>query len=279
MEKLSSNIEMGVVELNVADLLSQKEFYSALVGLDVLLESESSVTLGYQNREVIKLIHTPDLPSFPQNSAGLYHTAILFESRASLAQSVLRILQNDPQRYSGASDHAVSEAFYFNDPEENGVELYVDRDSSNWQWVNGQVVMSSLYIDPGEYIRTYAQTSATPSKKMGHIHLQVGDIKVARDFYVDTLGFTVTSEMPTALFVSDGKYHHHIGMNIWESAGSGKREITRGLKSFEVLLSSKSEIVILKKRLDNSKVTYEASVHGISVKDPWGNLIKFSHFG
>lgn len=276
---LSPKIEMGVVELNVADLAIQRRFYEDLVGLETISETDSTITLGYQEREVIRLIHTPDLPIFPRNSAGLYHTAIVFESRATLAQVVLNILQNDPGLYEGTSDHLVSEAFYFHDPEGNGVELYFDKDPSTWQWENGRVVMGSSYIDPEEYIRTYAQASAVPAKKMGHIHLQVGDIARAKQFYGDILGFAITSEMPTALFVSDGKYHHQIGMNVWQSAGSGQRTETRGLKSFTILLSDETEIESLKNRLDEANVTYEESENLVIVHDPWGTVITFGLVG
>lgn len=108
---------------------------------------------------------------------------------------------------------------------------------------------------------------------MGHIHLQVGDITTAKQFYVDILGFAITSEMPTALFVSDGKYHHQIGMNVWQSAGSGQRADTQGLKSFELLLADKSEITTLKDRLEEAGVPYEEANDQITVLDPWGTVI------
>lgn len=273
---LSSKIEMGVVELNVANLELQKNFYEDLVGLEIISETDSIVTLGYQKREIISLIHTPDLPIFPRNSAGLYHIAIFYESQATLAQVLAKILQTDPVRFEGSSDHLVSEAFYFNDPEGNGVELYFDRDPSTWQWNNGKVVMGSQYIDPQEYIQTYSPMSAKPVKKMGHIHLQVGDINKAKKFYVDTLGFSITSELPSALFLSDGHYHHHIGMNVWNSEGSGKRNDTLGLKSFTILLSETADLEAIKNRLDEENINYEKSENGITIKDPWGTLITFS---
>lgn len=273
---LSSKIEMGVVELNVANLELQKNFYEDLVGLEIISETDSVITLGYQSREVIRLIHTPDLSLFPRNSAGLYHIAILYESQATLAQVLAKILQTDPVRFEGSSDHLVSEAFYFNDPEGNGVELYFDRDPSTWQWDNGKVVMGSQYIDPQDYINAYSQVSAKPVKKMGHIHLQVGDISEAKKFYVDILGFSITSEMPSALFLSDGYYHHHIGMNVWNSEGSGKRNDTLGLKSFTILLSDIADIEALENRLNEVKINYEEIENGITVQDPWGTMITFS---
>jgi len=273
--KLTSHLEMGVVELTVNDLEKQKHFYQNLVGLSVLNEASDSIVLGYENRPIVKLNEDKSLPFPATHSAGLYHSATVFETRSALAQALLRILTDSPQLYTGSADHLVSEAFYFNDPEGNGVELYFDKDPSTWTWNNGQIEMDSVYIDIKDYILEHGQTSASLDKKMGHVHLKVGSIAEAKRFYVEVLGFRITAEMPTALFVSDGQYHHHLGMNVWESHGSGQRQPTLGLGSFVMMLDKKSDLDNLESRLNKSGIDFKKSDHQIIVFDPWLNQLIF----
>ncbi len=274
--KLTSHLEMGVVELLVNDLEKQRYFYQTLVGLSPLEEQEKSLTLGYENRPIIKLIEDKNKPFPAINSAGLYHTATVFESQSALAQALLRILTKSSELYSGSADHLVSEAFYFNDPEGNGVELYFDKSPSTWIWNNGQVEMDSVYIDVKEYILKHGQTSATLAKKMGHVHLKVGSISEAKRFYVDILGFRITAEMSTALFISDGQYHHHLGMNVWESGGSSERKPSLGLGSFVLMLDKQSDLEKLESRLIKFSVKFEKKDNKLIVFDPWLNQLIFT---
>lgn len=275
MSLLTSHLSLGTVELNVKDLTLQKQFYHELVGLEILSESSEKVGLGFGQSELVRLISTPDLPLFEDHNAGLYHTAILFEQRPALARTLQYIFEHAPQYFSGSSDHIVSEAFYFSDPEGNGLELYADRDSSGWVWHDGKIMMGSSYIDPAEYIAQHAGTESSESKTIGHVHLQVGNIAEAKKFYVDVLGFSTTAEMPTALFISDGEYHHHLGMNTWQSEGAGKRPTSTGLSHFEVKLSNIEDGVELKKRLTAAGISFEETNNRIAVRDPWNTVLSF----
>lgn len=269
---LTEHIEMGPAFLNVRDLELMQRFYATIVGLEVLEEKPNEVLLGWQLRPILRLRAEPNLPEFSRHSAGLYHTAIVFGSRSGVAQAVQRVLEQYPDLYSGTSDHIVSEAFYFSDPEGNGLELYFDKDPNGWVWRDGKVQMGSSYIDPAQYIATFAKETGSPERKMGHLHLQVGNIAEAKKFYVDILGMSITAEMPTALFVSDGKYHHHLGMNVWESAGAGYREESLGLRSFEIWVAHSEDLEKLKQRLADANWEFEEKENTLHVKDPWGNL-------
>src|SRR5690606_14167484 len=148
--------------------------------------------------------------------AGLFHTAILFNTQEALAAAVYSVARKHPGTFTGSSDHLVSKAFYFTDPEGNGVELYWDRDRSEWSWTHGAIEMSTLYLDPNAFLQEHLTERAvdTPvigDAQVGHVHLQVGDIASAREFYVERLGFEQTATYgPSALFVSAGGYHHHM---------------------------------------------------------------------
>ena len=141
-----------------------------------------------------------------------------------------------PARFTGSADHLVSQAFYFTDPEGNGIELYWDRARTDWSWTHGQVEMATLYLDPntflGDHLTEEAASGATAgdAASVGHVHLSVGDVATARAFYVDALGFDETATLGNqAVFVSAGGYHHHMAMNVWNSRGAGPRMPALGL--------------------------------------------------
>ncbi|HEV7952095.1 MAG TPA: VOC family protein, partial [Candidatus Saccharimonadales bacterium] len=260
-------------QLYVGELSKMTKFYKEQVGLNVLESSTDKVLLGHDQTRIIELVEKTKLLHEPAHSAGLFHNAILFSSQGALSRAVGEIIMATPQLYSGTGDHLVSEAFYFNDPEGNGVELYYDRPTSEWQWVNGQIVMDTLYIDPIAYIQTHASKRPESHKKLGHIHLKIGDIEQARQFYVTLLGFTVTADIGSALFVSVAGYHHHIGLNTWLSKGADKRMPSLGLSAVTITLMNESDVSNLAVRLENARYPFRHVNGKIHVADPWNNSL------
>lgn len=277
MNKPTQSLVMGKAEMYVRNLVPMKEFYVNLVGLEVLKEQPNELELGFRNKEIIKLIQKEGFNSENQNEAGLYHNAILFESRSALAESINRVLNRLPTNYQGSADHLVSEAFYFADPEGNGVELYFDKPRSDWQFdQNGKPVMGGIYIDEQRYIQDNINSDKTPTDiNMGHIHLKVGNIQTAKQFYVDILKFDIIRQTTDSLFISRDGYHHHIGMNTWQSLGAGKRrENVYGLYSFELKVNSNYFNEINESLKTNKQDAIETSSNSIEVLDPWGNVVK-----
>src|SRR3546814_6783862 len=171
--------------------------------------SDLTVTRGRAGTPVVVLRHEPSLRHAPAGSAGLFHTAILFDSQAALAAALYSVATRAPGSFTGSADHLVSQAFYFTDPEGNGVELYWDRDRTEWSWVHGQVEMATLFLDPNAFLREHLTETAAAGERdraaasVGHVHLSVGDIAAARAFYVRALGFDQTLDYGgSALFVS-----------------------------------------------------------------------------
>ena len=119
-ERLDPATHMDTLSLRVFDLATMVEFYTDGVGLVLLSEGGGTLTLGLGDRPVLKLVHAPELRRPPSSAAGLYHSAVLFDSRADLSASLLSIFTSHPHTYTGSADHLVSEAFYFTDPEGNG---------------------------------------------------------------------------------------------------------------------------------------------------------------
>lgn len=274
-ELLPANSDMGAVTLWVADLDRMVSYYRDAVGLTLISEINSRAVLGFENREIVILEHKPGMKHASPHEAGLFHTAILFSSQSALAQAVYSVAQQYPGTFTGSADHLVSKAFYFNDPEGNGVELYWDRDRSEWSWVHGSIEMDTIFLDPNEFLKEHLSESPTDQvKKVGHVHLSVGSIPVAEEFYVKMLGFEKTLNWGgAALFVSAGGYHHHMAMNTWRSKGAGKRQLALGLGKVEVILESQDQVLEARERLDFYKLNSVFEAGMTKVEDPWGNII------
>lgn len=277
---------LGTVSLRVADLDSAIGFYSGGAGLEVLGREQASATLGSRGVASLELYHRPDLGPAPRGSAGLYHTAILYQDRSDLAAAIYAAASAAQGTFTGSADHLVSEAFYFDDPEGNGVELYWDRPRDEWRWVEGSVAMDTLPLDPNAFIRQHYQGEGTPTApvgaatSIGHVHLKVGDIATARDFYVTALGFDVTTAMgSSALFAAAGGYHHHVGMNVWESRSAGQRTPSLGLERFTVVVPDAGALAATAERLTAAGQQFEreadpAGIGMVRVADPWGTVIE-----
>lgn len=280
---LNPATSMGAVTLRVGDLEGMSAYYSNAFAMEPLEEQargrEVHRVLGRGGTPLVRLIHTPDLPGVDPRQAGLFHTAFLFDDKASLAATVLRAAQDPRSRFVGSSDHLVSEAFYFTDPEGNGVELYTDRDRSTWIHDGEQIRMATAYLDPNAYLQqhlTQAAVDAGPSLagRVGHVHLQVGDLAAASTFYVDALGFEATQTgYPGAVFASAGGYHHHIAMNTWNSRGSGPRAASLGLGDVSVTVPGRDDLDALVARLRARALPFADDGRAVVVGDPWGTQV------
>jgi catechol 2,3-dioxygenase len=277
---LAADTSMGAVTLRVADLDAMTRYYRDAIALEVLSASGDAVVLGRGTTAVMILVHAPELRNASPRDAGLFHTAILFDTEEALAASVYSVAQKHPNTFTGSSDHLVSKAFYFTDPENNGVELYWDRDRTAWSWSHGSIEMSTLYLDPNEFLQHNLTESAVSEPmiggaRVGHVHLQVGDTTVAREFYVDQLGFETTASLgASALFVSAGGYHHHMAMNTWNSRGAGPRQLALGLAQVDIRVPSTDDIGALSERLAHFGHAVRDDGQTVSFDDPWNNLIR-----
>ena len=280
---INPQASMDAVTLRVGNLEQMTAYYSDSFAMQPLDEratrTEVHRVLGRGETPLVRLIHQPDLPAGNPRSAGLFHTAFLFDDPAALAATVYRAAQHPLAKFVGSSDHLVSEAFYFTDPEGNGIELYTDRPRDAWLRDNGEIRMDTVWLDPNAYLRQHLNQEtfdAGPSVagRVGHVHLQVGDIETARRFYVDGIGFEPTlASYSGALFTSAGGYHHHVAMNTWNSAGAGPRAASLGLGNVEVTVPSRADLDALVARLRSIGVPYSDDGRSVSAKDPWGTLV------
>ncbi|PPF20059.1 glyoxalase [Rathayibacter sp. AY1A2] len=271
---------MGAVTLRVADLDGMIAYYRDAVTLELLSHDGPVAVLGRGGVPAVILQHAPELVHASPRSAGLFHTAILFESEAALAAAVYSVATRHPGSFTGSSDHLVSKAFYFDDPEHNGVELYWDRDRTQWSWTHGRIEMSTLFLDPNAFLQEHLTEESIAQPRLGgasvgHVHLSVGDVATAKEFYVDRLGFETTIAYGgQALFVSAGGYHHHMAMNTWNSAGAGRRQQALGLGQVEIVVPGADDLGALGERLTRSGVATRDDGRTLAFEDPWANAIR-----
>lgn len=230
---------LGAVALTIADLERALRFYQENMGMDYLGEADGAHLLGAGGAPLLRLFHQPEAPAPPPRASGLYHYALLLPSRRDLAAILWRLAAHNTS-FQGFSDHLVSEAIYLADPEGNGIELYRDRPHDEWEYRGGTLQMSTLPLDTDDLL---AEASAPAERMaagttMGHVHLQVGDLNRAEQFYQDVVGFEMVMRYgPSAAFLSAGGYHHHVGLNTWAGVGAPQPAPgSRGLRWLEVQL-------------------------------------------
>jgi len=277
---LPAELTMGTVMLKVGDMKLMTDYYQRALGLDIVAEQDGGLYLGRKAKPLVHLAPAPGLKLPSRGEAGLFHTALLFEDQPSLAATVASAAQYEPQSFTGSADHLVSEAFYFNDPEGNGIELYWDRPREAWSWEGKNVVMDSLALPPQRYLQQHLTEASLAGQReadagVGHVHLQVGDVQSAHAFYVGTLGFEKTAGWHgQALFVSAGGYHHHMAMNVWNSRGAGPRRDTLGLGEVLIEVPSGDDVGALADRLKTAGVQSHHTGAELRFEDPWRNRIR-----
>lgn len=150
MDGLSQVPSVGHVHLKVSDLERSIAFYRDVLGLEVQQRMGSGAAFlswgGYHHHLGLNVWESQGGPPAPRGSAGLYHVAFLYPSRASFANALAKVLAAGVT-IDGAADHGVSEAIYFRDPDGNGVEIYWDRPESDWPRLNGALAMVSDPLD------------------------------------------------------------------------------------------------------------------------------------
>jgi catechol 2,3-dioxygenase len=274
-------LHIGAVGMTVRDLDRLTVYYRDMLGLTVQEHTGRAATLGVGGVPLLELIHRPDALADDPREAGLYHTAFLMPTRADLARWILHAAKTRVP-ITGASDHDVSEAIYLDDPEGNGVEVYSDRPREKWRR-DGELIFQKtdpLDIDAivGEVDPATATYPGAPGGlRIGHIHLRVGNIGKAEEFYRGALGLDLTRRRTGATFLSSGGYHHHVAVNVWHSDGAGARNGKRaGLDWFAMEINDQPTMEGVKKRLAAAGVTIDAIPDGFAATDPWGTRIRFT---
>jgi catechol 2,3-dioxygenase len=276
---IDPDLRIRSVSLAVSDLARSVDFYQRVLGLPLITREGSGASLGLDvARPTLALSEIEHPTRLRPDATGLFHVAWLHPSRAELAASVQRIA-DARWPIGGASDHGVSEALYLSDPDGLGIEIYADRPRSQWERpADGRGVrMVTLALDLDDLL---AQAPAAPvgevasTLRVGHVHVTVSDVARAVEFYGGTLGFEEQARMPSAAFLSAGGYHHHIGLNSWQSAGApAPADSAPGLRDVRFELGGQHALAELERALGTQAAP--AGAGGVSVRDPDGQLLTF----
>ncbi len=272
---------MGAVALSVANLERSLAYYQHTIGMSILHSDAASATLGIGTRPLLRLHEVPGA-RLVRRATGLYHFALHVPSRRDLAR-VLRHFADIGYRIDGAADHLFSEALYLSDPDGHGIEIYRDRPRDTWFDAQGNLRGASDPLDFEDILRELDGDDVpwiglAPGTDMGHVHLQVADIRAAEEFYIGVLGFERMTALPTASFVSAGGYHHHLGMNTWAGIGvSAPPEGAARLLSYEVLLPDEAALGAVLDRVRAAGLPMAEDAHGWAVRDPSHNLVLLRH--
>jgi catechol 2,3-dioxygenase len=278
--RLPDETHIGKVRLQVASLDRSIDYYEKVIGMRVIDRSASSAQLGPHGGDsvLIQLDEKKTARGVPRRGLlGLYHFAILLPDRASLGSFVEHLAEIGA--YAGMSDHLVSEAVYLTDPDGLGIEVYADRDRTTWTAVNDQIEMATKPLDVQNLIAAAGGkkwTGMPVGTTIGHVHLYVGDIDKAADFYHSGLGLDkIVWNYPGALFLSAGGYHHHLGVNTWAQGAPPATDDDARLLDWELVLPDAAKAKEAADALESAGYVIERSGDVVRARDPWGTMLRF----
>lgn len=282
--RLPDATHLGGIKLQVSDLDRSRSFYADVLGLRVVADGNGRVGLGAAGaaQPLIELFTAPGVQPIPRNGRlGLYHFAILLPTRAALGQFVVH-LAGLHLPYSSA-DHLVSEAIYLWDPDGLGIEVYADRNRASWRVNSGELVMATDRLDIASLVDAAGKEpwSGMPAgTTLGHMHLSVGDLALARSVYHEALGLdAVVWSYPGAVFLSAGGYHHHLGANTWSATAPTPSERDARLLEWTLLLPEQGDVLRAGLSLTNAGYNVEIAGEDRLIVDPWGTALRLSTSG
>ena len=277
---------MGHVSLTVANLDNQIAFYQRTLGFVQHWREGNSAGLGSGGADLLRLTEQPNLKRY-RGVTGLYHFAVLFPNRRELARAVTRLFS---LRYlNHPTDHIMTKTTYLDDPEGNGIELYAESPEDGTFVIAGDQFVTrradGTMSDGREPLDVEALFThlkeddrldqTIPSEtRVGHVHLHVGNVQKAVDFYHGIIGFDVmgVSKSFHAAFVSAGGYHHHLGLNTWQGEGAPPPPPDAvGLRYFVIELPNDAELNRVIERVDRAGLPTNKTDDGFLVHDPFQN--------
>ena len=277
--RLPPATRIGIVRLQVSDLSRSLAYYERVLGLRGLDRSGSTATLGtVGGTPLLELRERPGARPVPRRGRlGLFHFAILLPDRASLGRLLTHL--SEIGAAAGMSDHLVSEALYLTDPDGLGIEVYADRARDQWRYIGSEIEMATNPLDVNDLLAAGGGTrwSGMPNgTTMGHVHLHVGDLDRAAQFYHEALGFDkVVWSYPGALFLSAGGYHHHLGTNTWAAGAPSAADDEARLIEWELILPDAASVAAAAASVEAAGGTTDRSDDGtVLARDPWGTAVR-----
>jgi len=219
MNTKGPTLQLTAITLRVSELARSLDFYTRQLGFVAVSRSATRAELAPATGApaLLTLLEDRRAPIPPPDAAGLFHAALVFPDRAALGRW-LRFASERGVEFDGASDHGVSEALYFSDPDGNGLEFYSDRARALWPMSNGQLSMFTRALDVKSLLAAASPAVNEPlaGASWGHLHLRVTSLEKSDPFYRQMLGLELTQgTFPGARFLAADGYHHHLGLNTW----------------------------------------------------------------
>lgn len=279
--RLPAGLRLGPVRLQVTDLGRSIGYYERVLGLRALESTAGRATLAAPGDDapLVELNQLRGATPVPRRGRlGLYHFALLLPDRASLGRLAAHL--GALGEHAGSADHLVSEALYLTDPDGLGIEVYADRPRSTWRMQDGTLAMAVGPLDLDDLVRAaggQSWTGAPPGIRMGHVHLHVGNLEGAGAFYHAGLGFDrIVLNLPGALFMSAGGYHHHLGTNIWAAGAPPAAEGDARLLEWTLQLPERSDVEAAVRSLAAAGYGVRQDSGGVVAADPWGTDVRLA---
>jgi catechol 2,3-dioxygenase len=293
---MHSSIKVSSPLLRVRDIDRIVTFYETKLGLQLKRRRQDDygnsiyelgfVHIDYPEESLLQLHHDPNAKNASAHSAGLFHFAILVPNRESLASTYLA-LKNSGVHYDGFADHLVSKSLYLKDPENNGIEIYCDQPAKDWPRDSaGHIMMDTLPLDLNSLLSEMKEEEIENPKafptgaRIGHMHLRVTNLDRSIKFYHEELNLDITVNWKSmgAAFLSAGGYHHHIGINTWQSRnGEDHSSNVIGLENFTITIRDMSSFNRLRSAIKNHHIISEqqrwnqkSDGNQLTVSDPDG---------
>ena len=277
---LPAGVRLGRVRLQVASLDRSLAFYRDRIGFTEHAREYGVARLGGAGGPtLLELVEAPGVSPVPRSGLlGIYHFALLLPDRADLGRFVRHQTRQGPR--FGVADHAFSEAVYIEDPDGITLEVYADRPGDEWpERPDGSLPLVSDPLDAAGLMAAAGDrdwTGVPGGAVVGHMHFFVDDLERARTFYVDGLGFDPMIRVPSALFVSAGGYHHHLGLNTWRAGAPVAGDDDARLLDWELVVpvTTVDEVVA---RLEDGGFPVQVGTDAVVARDPWGIRVRVTH--
>jgi catechol 2,3-dioxygenase len=274
---LPDSLRLGPVHLTVTDLERSIPFYESAIGLRLARREGPEAALAAGGEDLLVLTEEPEARPAGRH-AGLYHFALLHPSRLELARAAQRLIATETP-VSGASDHKISEAIYLPDPDGNGIELAADRPREHWGDLSDPTALGGPEPLDMHGLMAMVEGSDPPARasdelRVGHVHLHIGDVDDALEFWRDLIGFEVMTRFPSAAFIAAGGYHHHLGLNTWRGEGvSPMPSGTVGMRHWTLVLDEPTEVAGVRERVAAGGAPVEEHPGGFLTRDRWNNAV------
>jgi catechol 2,3-dioxygenase len=278
--RLPASTAPGRVTLQVADLGRSVDYYTRVLGLELIERRRGAASLGPAGGAADPLVVLRERrgvsPVPRARRYGLFHFALLLPDRAHLGR-FLRHLGALGLR-PGMADHFVSEALYLYDPDGLGLEVYADRPRDRWRALDRELVMTTDPLDASGLTAAAGEAAwagAPPGTRIGHLHLHVGDLDRASAFYHQALGLDRTVwNFTGALFLAAGGYHHHLATNVWTTDATPARDDEARLIEWELIVPKATDASNAARSLEYAGYPPVRDDRGWLVRDPWGTSLR-----